>query len=232
MISLIIPCYNCAAFIDAQVEKLLAFLSAHFDQFEIILVDDGSGDATPKHLRTWAVRDSRVRACIFERNQGKGAAVKEGVLKSRGDFVLFTDVDFPYGLSAITEFVTHLQSGQDVILGVRRDDWEVNGQKMHRTLLSRLFVRCANLALREKVPDTQAGIKGFRKEAARRIFEQVSIPGFGFDVEAIAIAQKYNMKIMNVSVKLVNQAPSTVQVGRDGLRMCLDIAYVFFKYRI
>lgn len=232
MISLVIPCYNSAAYIKEHLERLATFLATHFSEFEIIAVDDGSSDTTLEVLTECAAADSHIKVLAQKPNRGKGAAVKAGVLASRGEVVIFTDADLPYNLDAIPTFAQALRSGTDVVLGAREVGGMVAGQRSHRTLLSRLFAGLANLVLYTEVPDTQAGFKGFTKAAAQEIFSRVSIPGFGFDVEAIVIAQQKGMRVASLPVVLVNQAPSTVRVGSDGLRMCLDLAYIFYKYRL
>ncbi len=232
MISLIIPCYNSAAYIAEHLKRLSSFLALHFSEFEIIAVDDGSTDATLDELTSCAAVDSHITVVAGGANKGKGAAVTSGVKASHGEVLLFTDADLPYNLDAILTFAKALESGADVVLGTRSDDGTIAGQRSHRTLLSKLFASLANIVLLEGVPDTQAGFKGFTKAAAQEIFSTITIPGFGFDVEAIVIAQKKGMHVQSLPVELVNQAPSTVRVGSHGLKMCLDLVYIFFRYRI
>ncbi len=231
MLSLVIPCYNAGAYIGEHLQALLEFLSPRFPQFEILCDDDGSNDDTRAVVERWAMRDPHIVLLPAHKNTGKGGAVKRGVEAARGDHVLFTDADLPYELDAIETFVEALREC-DVVLGARQDDGKVRGQEVHRTLLSRLFAGLANLVLRESVPDTQAGFKGFTREAAARIFAEVSVRGFCFDVEAIAIAQRMGLRIRNLPVRLVNQEKSTVRVGRDGLQMCLDLIHIFLKHRL
>lgn len=233
MISLIVPCYNSASYIDAHVEKLLAFLG-RFPQFEIILVDDGSSDDTPHMLAGWNQRDARVVAVLLGKNLGKGAAVKNGVERSSGDIILFTDADLPYDLSAIPKFVQAIEGGVDVVLGTREivPGCEIMGQRTHRTGLSRVFAFLANFVLLERVPDTQCGIKGFTRAAAMTIVKELTILRFCFDVEAILVAQQKRMKITSLPVLLVNQSVSSVSVGRDGIEMLFDLVKIFFRRRL
>jgi len=237
MLSVIIPCFNAVATIEAQIGKLVAFLEKHFPAFEVIMVDDGSTDATSERLAVLEKGDVRVYAVILSQNQGKGAAVRAGVEKSRGDFVIFTDADLPYDLEAIPRFVDYIRGGYDVILGSRyllKDNPlpGVENQTVERTLLSRVFVFLANLALKSPVSDTQSGIKGFSRRAAQAIFSRITIFRFAFDVEAISIAQALGLRIKEASVNLVHQDRSTVRLARDGFDMCFDLLKIFLRYRL
>ena len=228
MVSVVIPCYNGAS----HIVRLSKFLQGYFHEFEIIVVDDGSTDTTRTTLQGCAQVDAHVRLLELSHNQGKGAAVRAGMLAAQGEVVLFTDADLPYDLSAVVSFAKELEAGADVVLGAREDVGAVSGQQTHRTLLSKFFAQIANFVLIENVPDTQAGFKGFSKDAVRQIFPEVTIPRFGFDVEAILIAQKKHLHVVSLPVVLVNQAPSTVRVRRDGFQMCLDLVYIFWKHRL
>lgn len=237
MLSLIIPCFNAASTIEAQIRKLVAFLEKHFPAFEVIVVDDGSTDDTAEKIALLEKGDPRVYAVVLPKNQGKGAAVRAGVEKSRGDFVIFTDEDLPYDLEAVGRFVDYIRGGYDVILGSRylnKDNLisNVENQTAERTLLSRVFVLLANFALKNPVSDTQCGIKGFSRRAAQAIFSRITIFRFAFDIEAIAIAQALQLRIKETPVTLVSQGVSTVRLGRDGFEMCLDLLRVFIKHRL
>jgi len=237
MLSVIIPCFNAAATIEAQIGKLVAYLEKHFPAFEVIVVDDGSVDETVERLAVLEKGDPRVYAVILPQNQGKGAAVRAGVEKSRGDFVVFTDADLPYDLEAIPRFVDYIRGGYDVVLGSRylegeRPDRDIENQTVKRSLLSRVFVSLANFVLAQPVSDTQSGFKGFSRRAAKSIFPRLSIFRFCFDVEAIAIAQALQLRIKEAHVSLVRQGLSTVRLGRDGFEMCLDLLRIFLKFRL
>lgn len=231
MLSVVIPCYNCSSYIPGHLARLSEYLATQFQEFEIIAVDDGSSDNTVECLEEYAAKDTHARVVVLAQNQGKGAAVEAGMLASRGDVIIFTDADLPYDLSAMTSFTRALDDA-DVVLGTRQDNGEVNGQKIHRTTLSRIFVLLANAVLLNPVQDTQAGFKGFSRKAAQEIFKDVTIPGFGFDVEVIVLAQKKHLRIKSLPVILVHQEPSTVRVARHGLQMCLDLFRIFWRHRI
>jgi dolichyl-phosphate beta-glucosyltransferase len=231
MLSLIIPCYNCASLIEKNIRHLLDFLPQYFENFEIICVDDGSSDETPMLLRKLSA-DPRVRAVLLPRNVGKGGALQQAVLQSQGDIVVFTDADLPYDLEALPRFRDALKSGCDVVLGTRRGSehgGHVASAGTKRTLLSRIFLAIANGVLLQPVSDTQCGIKGFTAAAAKRIFGQLSVRRFAFDVEAILIAQQAGLRLCEVPVNLVNADSSSVRIGRDGLRMLIDLGRIYLR---
>lgn len=233
MLSLIIPCYNCASTIEANIRRLLAFLPQHFDNFEIIAADDGSSDKTPALLQSLAT-DPRVRTVLLPQNAGKGAALKAAVAESRGDFVIFTDADLPYDLEALPRFREALSGGCVVALGTRRglESGHAASAGTKRTLLSRVFLALANGVLLFPVSDSQCGFKGFTAAAARHIFGQLRVKRFCFDVEAILIAQQAGYRLCNLPVTLVNADSSTVRVGRDGLQMLVDLGAIYVRRRL
>ena len=234
MLSLIIPCYRCSPYIRGSVAQAVAYARDNSIDMELLLVDDGSRDETPRVLRELAAEYSCVRVVLLPKNAGKGAAVQAGMAVARGSEVLFTDADLPYDLRAIPAFVSALRRGADVVLGTR--EWPAGetpeGQETHRTLLSGIFATLANFALRAKVSDTQCGFKGFTKHAADLIFPELTVFRFCFDVEMIAIAQLRHLRIVSLPVVLVNQAPSTVRVTRDGLQMLTDLLRIWWKRRV
>lgn len=233
MISLVIPCFNSSSYIEEHMRRLVAFLESGAGEFEVVVVDDGSSDKTPEILKTFSASDPRVHVILQAKNSGKGAAVKRGMEAARGEYIIFTDADLPYDLSALPLFVENLRAGAEVVLGARSAlAGSVAGQESHRTFLSRVFATIANIVLYENVPDTQAGIKGFTREAARAIFPKVSTSRFAFDVEVIVLAQVQGFKVESSPVTLVNQSQSSVSVARDGLQMLFDLLRLFFKYKM
>jgi dolichyl-phosphate beta-glucosyltransferase len=231
MLSVVIPCYNSSSFIDVTVESLLTFLVELVPSFEIVLVDDGSTDETPKLITAWSLKDSRIKALNLPENSGKGAAVRAGVLSSRGNVVVFTDADLPYHLTAIPQALAAIQNGADVVLGSRQFTGQTpKQQKGHRTLLSRIFSLLSNRILPYPVPDTQAGFKAFRGNVGRRLFTQTTITRFCFDVEVVLLAETAALRIVSIPVNLVNQSASSVRVWRDGVQMCKDLIRLYARH--
>jgi len=188
MISVIIPAYNEENRIEKTVLAIEGCLRAQKEPFEILVVNDGSTDKTASVVN--ALENGNIRLLSYEKNKGKGGAVKYGVLFAAGDFICFTDADLPYPPDNIVPACQLLKDGYDVVLGRRYQ--KENGQKYpwYRTLSSKgsgVFVNLL-LGLREK--DTQCGFKAFRYKAAQEIYKRVTLSGWSFDAESIFIAKK------------------------------------------
>ncbi|HYC82967.1 MAG TPA: glycosyltransferase [Candidatus Paceibacterota bacterium] len=231
MISIVIPVYNAAAYIDDTLSKLITFAQDNLEEFEVILVNDGSTDNTFEKLSIWQSRYSQFRVIDNKTNQGKGGAVKDGVLAAIGEHVLFTDADLPYELNSIARLPTIFSSGADVVLGARTREREsrISNDGLRRKMLSKVFAGLANLALYKPVSDTQCGFKAFAREAAIDIFRDIKIKRFCFDVELISLAQAKGYAIAVLPVLLVNQEKTSVRIGLDGIRMLVDLAKLIAK---
>ncbi len=213
MVSLVIPAFNEQKTIKDTVCKAYAFLRKNFDDFEIIVVDDGSRDNTAKELI-----GTEAYVIGLPQNSGKGAAVRNGILHSSGDFVFFTDADLPYSLEFIKEGIDLMSGGCDIVCGSRKGHYPIR-----RRILSTTYNRIAQRVLRTEIDDLQCGIKGFTREAARRIFSLCRIDGFAFDAEALFLARHMGFEIKMIDASLSHRVQSKVSLLGDGLEMFADI---------
>jgi dolichyl-phosphate beta-glucosyltransferase len=188
---------------------------------ELIVVDDGSVDGTADEARA-AGAD---RVLTHTANRGKGAAVRTGVLAATGDTIAFTDADLSYAPEQLEGLLEIVESGFDVVVGSRKHD-------MTRTLVQagrlreiggRVINWLTQAVLLGNYRDTQCGLKAFRAEAGRLIFERSKIDGFAFDVEVFVIAERNGLTLAEVPVTVVNTTRSTVRVVRDALRLVWDL---------
>jgi glycosyltransferase involved in cell wall biosynthesis len=188
---------------------------------ELIVVDDGSSDGTADEARA-AGAD---RVLLHASNRGKGAAVRTGVLAATGDTIVFTDADLSYAPEQLAGLLEIVESGFDVVVGSRKHD-------MTRTLVQagrlreiggRVINWLTQAVLLGNYRDTQCGLKAFRAEAGRLIFERSRIDGFAFDVEVFVIAERNGLTLAEVPVTVVNTTRSTVRVVRDALRLVWDL---------
>lgn len=227
MISVVIPVYNEADCVTAHVdvlEPLLTELSGSRDGWEIVLVDDGSSDATPQVLATLAERDG-VRALTHATNRGKGAALRTGILATRGDAVLFCDADMSTPPETLRPFLAALRAGADVVIGNRKSgEAEIEvWQPAIRTWLGLRFTWLANSLLGLSVSDFTCGFKLFDGDAARRLFEETETPGWSFDVEILARAARRGLVIREIPVRWRHEADTRVRVARDVVRSLLEL---------
>lgn len=231
MISLIIPFYNCASAAESTLFAVSRFINNYDkEQIELIAVNDGSTDNTLSVLKSY--EGELIRVVSHKENKGKGGAIKTGVFAAAGDKIIFTDADLAYGLSPIGLCADMLEK-YDVVAGTRRSDREIlKSYGFLRNLSSRLFSAVCEFLLHLGINDTQCGFKGYRAQAAKRLFSALTINGFGFDLEILAEARKENMKIAQMPVKLLNnEKNSNVSLISDGIKMLGEIMYIRKKTR-
>lgn len=233
-LSLVIPVYNGERQLNTRLSELSAFVTGLEYSAELILVDDHSAEPAASILREFAERTPAVTLLRNEANRGKGFSVRRGMLAARGSYRVFTDADLAYPLTEVTRIVHALQSGVDVAIACRVDPesrYLISPSYFHylytRHLMSRTYNRIVRTLLLRGVLDTQAGLKGFSARAADTVFQRVTIPRFGFDVEALYVAQKHGFTVGQLPVTFrYDNEPSTVNFVRAGLTMAGELVQV------
>ena len=223
-ISICIPMYNESSIIEETAKTLSEYMSENFEDYEIIFSDDGSVDGSSDLVRQLSL--PCVRVVGYEKNQGKGRAVKEAVLAAEGDIIMFTDADLAYGTEVIGRFAEKMedQAETDVLVGSRnisKDGYE--GYTFVRKLASKVYIKLLCFAGGLKLSDSQCGCKAFRGDAAKRIFSYCEVNGFAFDFEVIMLATRMKMKMGEIAVKVINHRESKVHVFSDAFRMMKDL---------
>ena len=158
-------------------------------------------------------------------NRGKGAAVRAGVLAAHGRTVAFTDADLAYTPDQIVGLVEEVEAGWDVVVGSRKHDHTrtlVRAGRL-REIGGRVINWLSHVVLLGHYRDTQCGLKAFRSDAAKRIFELSRVDGFSFDIEVFAIVERSGLALTEVPVTVANTTRSTVSVSRDALRLVRDL---------
>ena len=191
---------------------------------EIIVVDDGSPDDTAARARD-AGADIVVR---HDRNLGKGAAIRSGVLVANGRSIVFTDADLSYSPDQIPAIVETIERGWDVVVGSRRhlDTTTLVRAGRLREIGGRAINLLTRAVLLGHYRDTQCGLKGFRSDVARLIFSHSFVDGFAFDVEVFHLVERYHLSLTEVPVRVANSSRSTVRVVRDAMRLIRDLFLV------
>ena len=220
-LSLVFPCYDEAARLPVALEPHLAHLPRDRRQVEVLIVDDGSTDATLAVADAIAARDPRVRVLRSHPNHGKGFAVRVGMLAARGELVVFTDADGAYGPEEIDRVVAALAAAP-VAIGVRADA-DAQGGPLLRRLASRVFNRAMRVAIGLPYRDTQCGLKGLRRDAAREVFGRARCNGFAFDAELLLLAHRLGLEVVEVNVRARDRGGSKVRLAADAARMLRDV---------
>lgn len=214
-LSLVIPCRNESARLPATLRAMGAWLGDR--DVEVIIVVEKSTDDTADLARRQAAEDSRFRAICNSVSRGKGFAVKTGMLAATGDLVFFMDADLSVPLRFVDAFLPWFDNA-DVVFGSRQHPETVIpiSQPFFRVFYGRIF----NLALRvcgaTSFKDTQCGFKAFRREAAQAVFSRLTLDGFGFDVEAMALAEALKLRIVERPVEWSDAPGTKVRALRDG----------------
>ena len=222
-LSVVVPAYREEAGIAVSIDRIRADLAALHDagELEIVVVDDGSSDGTADAARAAGAEQVLVQP----ENQGKGAAVRAGVLASRGRTVAFTDADLAYSPTQLLGFLDAIESGFDVAIGNRHhaDTETLVGTSRLRWFGSRVVNMATNLLLLGNYRDTQCGCKAFRSDAARMVMEVGIIDGFAFDIEVLHLIERRGLTMTELPVEVVNSDTSTVSAVRDGILVFVDI---------
>ena len=224
MITLVIPMYNESSIIEETAATLDKYMRENFEHYEILFSDDGSLDGCGDLVRKAELPSVRVTG--YEKNRGKGAAVRHAVMEAEGDIIMFTDADLAYGTDVIKRAYDSL-SGDDetkFLIGSRnlsKDGYE--GYTAIRKLMSKVYIKVLCIVGGFKLSDSQCGCKAFKREAARDIFSRCKVDRFAFDFECILWAQKLGYKIIEMPVKIINHRESTVNVFKDTFKMLGDL---------
>ena len=224
-ISIVIPAFNEATRLSNTLDRVLDFVGKQGWNVEIVVVDDGSSDATADIVRAYAGKSPIVRLLSNPGNRGKGFSVRNGVLKATGDIVLFTDADLSAPIEEAVKLIDAIDSGADIAIGSRwlRSDLQTRRQSLARQALGRVFNGLLRILLNLDFKDTQCGFKAFRADAAQALFPRQRIEGWGFDPELLFLAQKFGFKVVEVPVVWAHDDRTRISPLADGSRMVADM---------
>ena len=222
-LSIVIPCYNESKDIASNTEKVKKYLLDNKIDHELILVNDGSKDNTKEVIESIP----GVKALSYEKNRGKGGAVKYGIENATGDYVLFMDADLSTDISAIKK-VIELAPSYDLIIGSRHAKDSVIKKKQPWT---RVFIGwCCRVLVKmlfhTKLKDTQCGFKAMRIDAAKKIASKQLVTNFAFDVEYIYIARLNNLSMYELGITWSDDRGSTVNPIKSSLKFLKDIFFI------
>ena len=230
-ISVILPAYNEANRLPATLEAIFLYTASQPLSFEIIVVDDGSTDSTCEVVEDYAKDREDLRLLKLEKNCGKGAAVKRGMLAAKGELVIYNDADGSTPIEEIEKLIKAIKGGADIAIGSRAIQGEETkvDALWYRKVIGRVFNGLVNFLILPQIADTQCGFKMFRCEVVGELFSKMTTDGFSFDVEILYLARLKDYKIVEVPINWHDVPGSKVDIIWDSMRMLRDI--LKFRFR-
>jgi dolichyl-phosphate beta-glucosyltransferase len=231
-LSVVIPAYNEESKIEKDLSVLYAYLSKQKFEYEVIVVDDGSRDRTFETVRSLEKKYKNLNAVGYERNRGKGCAVRTGVLRTKGEYVLFADAGSCVPYENLETGLRLLRGRYGVALGSRglAESRILVQQPKYRQLGSKAFGFIVRLAMGvHPIRDTQCGFKLFKGEAARSIFHRNRTEGFMFDTETILNAKKMGYKIVEFPVAWKNDPDTRFDPVRGSVRNMKELFWIKWR---
>jgi dolichyl-phosphate beta-glucosyltransferase len=231
-VSLVIPAYNEEKRLPETLARVGEYVRARTgEEWEVLVVDDGSTDGTAESGRRAAAGlPARCEVVTLSANRGKGAAIREGVARSRGERVLLSDADLS---TPIEEWERLRDAGAPVAIGSRALDEATvrRRQAWYRRALGKLFNRIVRALAIGGIRDTQCGFKLFDGDVARELFARARIDRFAYDVEILALARARGIRIAEVPVLWYNSPESKVSVVRDLFPTLRDLVRIRRRIR-
>lgn len=229
-LSVVVPCFNEAARVGATLADMLVVLRGRGEAFEIMVVDDGSTDATADVVAKRFAQDPEVKLVHLPTNRGKGGAVRAGMAEARGRLRLFADADGSTPIREIARLEAAVRAGASIAIGSRLDRRLVK-TPLHRRCLGWVFRAIIRWVAVKTVDDTQCGFKLFTEEAAKQLFGLSHLEGYAFDVELLFLAEQLGYRIDEVCVRWEHRPGSKVRVIRDGLAMLGEVVRMRIHHR-
>jgi len=225
--SLVIPSYNNAHELLQELPALLSYCRNAGMEVETIIVDDGSNNAQPLAERCTA---EGWRYIKHDKNRGKGAAVRTGMMAATSEIRVFTDADIPFQYSVFREVLNAFErESADVVVGDRRKSDYFQKSPWVRRLGSAVFSLLVDVIMTSRLGDTQCGLKAFRSSTVEGIFGQQQLQGFAADIEWLYRARKVSHKVVSVSAEFRNAGQSSVVFWKHALLMLRDVIRLRFS---
>lgn len=219
--SVVIPAYEEERRLAPSLPRALAWAGA---DGEVIVVDDGSRDATAE-----VARRAGAEVLRLAENRGKGHAVRVGIAAARGDFVVVTDADLASPIEEADRLVGALEAGAEIAIGVRRRVGR--NQPWHRLVLGRVYGGFVRKVLAIDVRDPQCGLKAFKRHTAQALSRRCALDSYSFDAEILALAIREGVPVAQVPVLWTDVPGTKVRVFHDGARMVLDVLGLGLRQR-
>jgi glycosyltransferase involved in cell wall biosynthesis len=233
-ITIIVPVYNEEKRIEKNIEKLVTYCNEKEWDFELIFVEDGSNDKTCSIVNGFSLSDSRIKLLSLPTRLGKGGSIISAVLSyPTKEYVAYMDADLAAGPSELERLLNNTQDC-DVIIGSRilRGDLMSIKRPYYRSILSHLYSRLFRILFRIPILDPQCGLKLFRKDIVKKLFEAIMTPDFAFDTDLIVTAFSQDLKIKEVPINWNHGTDSKVRILREIKSMGIDLLSIWYKFHL
>lgn len=239
-VSIIIPAYNEEQRLPITLGETFDYFVKRGEPFEILVVDDGSRDATSRLVQEFAETHASQPICFaikclsYGGNRGKGHAVRFGMLRAQGDWRLFCDADLATPVEEYDLILAEMRDRKAQIgIGSRplRESHLLVHQPWYREWLGRGFNKAVRILAVQGMADTQCGFKIFTAQAAQDVFSRCRLDGFAFDSEALFVAKRLGYTVVEVPIRWSHKAGSKVNMWRDGSRMLCELSTVRWLHR-
>jgi len=220
------PAYNEASCIGRSVAEVNKRFEAVCQDYEIIVVDDGSKDGTRGILE--GLSDKNLKMVGYDTNQGKGHALKLGLYRATGQFAFLIDSDSEIHPKELLSYVEALESA-DFVIGSKRHPLSTVRTPAMRMFLSLGFNVLERLLTGMRATDSQAGLKAARSEALYKVLPLLSVKRYAFDAELLAVASLFDFKIVELPVNIDLRATFS---ARQVFRMLIDLLGIAYRLRI
>lgn len=226
--SIIIPAYNERLRIAEGLDKVLAYISERKLDAEVVVVNDGSKDETADIVRRYMAANPHVRLLENPANRGKGYAVRHGMLEAHGEVRLLTDADLSAPIYESRKLFAAIEDGAEVAVGSRwqRPGMQTRRQPFYRQITGRIFNGMNRAFLGLRLKDTQCGFKAFTRAAALSIFRSAQVDRWGWDPEALFLANRLGFRVVEIPVEWAHDDRSKINPIVDGFSIVWDMLRV------
>jgi glycosyltransferase involved in cell wall biosynthesis len=227
-LSFVLPAYNEEDSIEDALDALDRVVGENKLRYEIVVVDDGSMDSTRLKAISYASKNGHVRVVGYDKNLGKGYAVKKGFTQATGDAVVFVDSDLEIDLGRLSSYVEALRHG-DIAIASKWHPESVVDIPLMRRISGHGFNVLVRLLTGVRLKDTQAGLKAIRRKAFVDIFPRLAVKRYAFDVELLAVANLYGLKVVEMPVNIRLRGLFSL---KDVWKMFIDLLGISYRLRV
>ena len=225
-LSVVIPAYNEEVNISGTLAEVSDYLRGKSFTYEVIVVDDGSTDATLSRAREFEGRLPEL--CIIESvpNRGKGYALRKAMLRAVGDHILFMDADNSTSIKELDKFPSFAEGGAEVYIASRRIPGAEVDVPFKRRVMGTVYIYLAEIILGIRVSDINCGFKVFSREAAREVFSKQIMNDWSFDAEVLYLCKKRGYGIKEVPVTWEHKDTSKVKPLQDAVKSFVSLVRI------